>query len=387
MPRTHYPSNPTRLDEPFEPGSSPVRRVVLSFLVAVVAITALVSYYALQRAEIILETAPTNTVVETELNMGDPAPLGGVSAKILQTELTGEKKFPASPSGDKEDRASGQVTLFNNQNTSQTLIATTRLLSADNILFRLKKTTTIPASGKITADVIADQTGEASAIPPSKFTIPGLKPAQQKKVYAESSEPMKQAEKSGNLVRQLDIEAARKNLSDTLTPQALAKLRETLPADLKSQAVIYKIEVTEDKSSVPAGTAVPEFTESIKIKVTAVFYQADTLREFVLNKLTDETPLGRQVLKLEDESLSLTLDTVASDLSNVQVKVKALAQVVLADPDQAINKVELIGRSPAEVKQYFESMPGVKSAETILSPFWVKTVPQIEKYITIKVKG
>jgi hypothetical protein len=347
----------------------------------------MVLYYSLAQATITLETGTAQEVREASLNVGSSGEGGSLQGVIAQTEVEQTKTFNASAAGEKEDKASGTVTITNTTSGAQTLIATTRLLSPQNVLFRLRETVNVPARGRLAnVAVVADKPGEGSEIGPSKFTFPGLRANLQDKIYAESSEPMRRAEKPGNKVTNLDLEQARKTLGEALIPQALSKLREQLPSGQRSWQVVYVSDTTQGSSSVPAGTAKTSFSYTLKAKVTAVFYDPTALNTRLLSQLQTDTSSGRKIVDIEDQSLAVSLDSVGSDLKTATLKVKLLAQETVTDPDLAFSKTALIGRTPAEVKNYFSNVPGVTNATVELSPFWVKTVPTMESHITIVLK-
>ncbi|MFZ5391518.1 MAG: hypothetical protein ACOZAJ_04585 [Patescibacteria group bacterium] len=381
MPRHRIPTirdtEPTLLNN-----NLPIKRIVVSFLIAVAAITGLILYYSLARAVITLEVKPDNTVMEALL----PAGQDGIKATIKKLELSEEKTFPASPSDELEEKASGLVTIVNNSNADQTLIATTRLLSSDNILFRIQETVTVPRNGQIEIKAIADEAGPAFEIPAGRFTIPGLRQSLREQIYAQSTSPMKRMAKPGNKVTSLDFEKAKQELSNRLVPQALSKLREQLPNEAKTYAIVYQNETTDEKSNVAAGTAASEFKYQITEKVTAVFYDLNDLRAKLLDYMQSHQENGKKILSLEEESLTINLDKINDDLSAADLKIKFLAQVTVTEPDKAFNKYDLIGRTPEEVKNYFDTIPGVIKAETTLSPFWVKSVPTVPEHIQLLVK-
>jgi len=310
----------------------------------------------------------------------------GIKATVKQLELSQEKTFPASPSDELEEKASGLLSLINENNADQTLIATTRLLSTDNILFRIQETVTVPAKGKIEIKVVADEPGSGGEIAAGRFSIPGLKQPLRDKIYGQSTNPMKRAAKPGNKVTSLDFEQARKELSNQLVPQALSKLREQLPNEEKSYAVVYQNETINEKPSVPAGTSASEFKYQITEKITAIFYESADLRTQLLDYLQNHQENGKKVLSIEEESLTINIDIINEDSSAADLKIKFLAQVTITEPDKAFNKYDLIGRTPEEIKNYFDTIPGVIRVETELAPFWVTTVPTVPEHITLKVK-
>lgn len=370
------------------PGTQvPMRRIVISFSLAVVMVAAAVLYYTLQRATITLDLAPTDQIAETTLTASSGGSGADLAASVLTTEISGSKQFTASPSGQLDDKASGTVTLVNTNTSAQTLIATTRLLSPDGILFRLKDTVTVPAKGSLlNVAVVADQSGDASAIGPTRFTIPGLKSGLREKIYAESTEAMRRGEKPGTKVTAADFDQARKTLVDQLVPQALSKLREQLPAAERQRSVVYTTDTTKVSSDVAAGTAKPSFTYTVTVKVQAVFYDPGALHDQALAKSQADVTDGRKVLTLQEETLAVSVDTIDTDKKTATLKVKFMAKVAIVLPEQAFKKTDLLGRTPDDVKNYFASVPGVKSAEVELSPFWTKAVPTVESHITLQVK-
>lgn len=364
--------------------SLPIKRILVSFLIAVAAITSLVLYYSLAEATITLKIKPDNAVTETKVTVGEKN--SDVFGVVKTIELTDTKVFPASPSGEREEKATGTVNLINNYSANQTLIATTRLSTADGILFRLKQTVTVPAGGKVETPVIADQAGEASEVGPTKFTIPGLKPTLRELIFAESTVPMRRVEKPGTRVTALDFEQANKVLSDALIPQAVARLREQLPNEQKSWSVVYKTETLKGESDKKEGEQASDFNYSVAIKATAVFYDPAALRDKMMNKSQDLMKDGRKILTIEEQSLAVTLDAINTDTNLATFNIKFLAQVAVTDANKAFKKADLLGRTPAEVSNYFDLVPGVESANTKLWPFWVKTVPTVESHIMLDIQ-
>lgn len=363
-----------------------MRRIVVSFIIAVGAVGALILYYALARASIVLEVGPDSEIMETlvtvnQYNQGDD-----VTGTIVETEVTQNQKYLASPSGELEEKASGKVKIVSTHSAPQTLIATTRLLSPAGVLFRITETVTVPANGSVEVPAMADQAGEASAIGPTKFTIPGLRQALQDKIYAESSEPMQRQPKAGAQVTLQDLERARKELTDLVGQQAISKLREQLPPEQRELSVVYRTQNLKAESDVPAGTKRSDFTYTVTEKVTGIFYDSASLRERALEQLQADLTTGRKILTLEPESLAVSIESIASDLTSATLRVKFLAQVIITDPEVVFRKTDLLGRTEEEVKNYFSSIKGVKSVEVKLSPFWVTAVPTVESHIELNIK-
>ncbi len=365
---------------------NPYRRIVISFIIATLAVIALILYYTLPRATITLEAKSEKQVLETTISASTESSQGDIASIIISAEETKTKTYRAHGTGAKEEYASGTVDLINTNSTAQTLIAKTRLLSQDNILFRTTKQVTIPANGKISVEVVADQPGATGEIGPTKFTIPGLNAVLRAKIYGESTQSMVRKEKAGSQILASDIDDARRQLTDELTQKILAGLREKLPADKKELNVVYKTDVSNQQSSAAAGTQGSEFTYTLTGKVVAIFYDASTLRQTVLNKLNQEPDKDKEIINLDEQSAALTITEVAADNTKATLQVKYLAEIAWQNLAQTINREELYGMTTDEVQKYFSTYPGVASAEIKLWPFWVKTMPQIFNHIEIIVK-
>ncbi len=365
---------------------SPYRRIVISFIIATIAVIALILYYTLPRATITLEAQPEKQVLETEIFAGIENNQGDLMSIILSAEEKTSKNYKARGTGTKEEYASGTVNLISTNSAPQTLIAKTRLLSSDNILFRTTKQITIPANGKITVDVMADQSGATSEIGPTKFTIPGLNATLRTKIYGESTEAMTRKEKAGTQILASDIDDARRQLTDEVTQKLLASLREKLPSDKRNLNVVYKTDISDPQSSAKPGAQASEFTYTLTAKVTAIFYDAQSLRQIVLNKLNQKPDKDKEIINLDEQSASLTITEVASDNSRATLQAKYLGEAAWQNLAQLINREELYGMTPEEVQKYFSTYPGVTNAEINLWPFWVKTVPQMFDHIEIMVK-
>ena len=62
-----------------------------------------------------------------------------LQGKIISTTKEINQNFSVNNGTSVDAIATGKVTLYNNRETAQPLVATTRLLTPDNILFRLKE--------------------------------------------------------------------------------------------------------------------------------------------------------------------------------------------------------------------------------------------------------
>ncbi|MCX6784838.1 MAG: hypothetical protein NTV81_02790, partial [Candidatus Komeilibacteria bacterium] len=153
----------------------------------------LVFYYSLSGASIIVKPAWQEQKVGLIANIVDQK-IGTTTANQLPGYLkTYEREvsdmFLASSSSLQNAPINGVIEIINNSSKNQSLIATTRFITTDNLLFRLDKPVTVLAHQKIKATVTADQNSDNFLLAPaSKLTIPGLWSGLQDKIYGQVTE-------------------------------------------------------------------------------------------------------------------------------------------------------------------------------------------------------
>ena len=147
----------------------------------------------------------------------------------MSTTVNGTQNFTNTNRGEQaEAQATGTVTIYNSWSENQPLMATTRLLTPDGVLFRIKERVDVPAGGKIeNVEVYADQPGTSGNIGPTSFTIPGLWQGLQEKIYAENSEPMTGGLRETKFITQKIISETSDVLKGELIEKAKIKLGQT----------------------------------------------------------------------------------------------------------------------------------------------------------------
>ena len=229
--------------------------VAVSFLCLTVLLLGLIVFMGAKRAEITVITRSDAVDVTFPLEIGAGATAAPVSGTVTTTVVTAQKSFqPRSTRQETVSRASGVVKLYNDSGTAQPLVATTRLLSPANILYRLKKGVTVPAKGTVEAEVYADKEGEDSNLDPAVFSIPGLSAARQKEVYAKSERPLKAGVRQIGIVGEADIERATAEMLEELKVLGQAKLETQFPG-----AKVFSLPV---QHVVEPDTAIGEETDS-----------------------------------------------------------------------------------------------------------------------------
>ena len=94
--------------------------------------------------------------------------------------------------------------------------------------------------------------------------------------------------------------------------------------------------------------------------------------------------------QIDTSKQSILNDGLARATYNVETNTPTSAQVTMTTtatvgPDLDIDSIKqnAMGKKSGEVKSDLESQPGVKSVTVKLSPFWVSSVPNKDKKITV----
>jgi hypothetical protein len=319
------------------------------------------------------------SVVDSRLNK-IPGQLFNVEKSANQTfQTTGEKEVA--------QKARGTITVYNEYGTApQVLIATTRFQTSDGLIFRTLKGIVVPGTtvvggkivpGDINVEVIADKAGQSYNIPASKFGIPAFSekgdPVRYEKVYGKSDTAMKGgAIGKAKVVTDSDFNTAKQ----TLTDRVIKDIEDSLKTQTAGLKVINAsaIKLKDPESTAKVDEASNEFAMTVNGAIKTVGFKEDDLKSLI-KQYIDKT----QDLTVIPEKLTISYDNIIFDeisntlTFNVNIKGNGYAKV---DADKI--KIDLAGKNEQEIKDYFRGAMavGVDTAKVVLSPFWVKRIPQ-----------
>lgn len=307
-----------------------------------------------------------------------PGQLFNVEKNATQTFLTtGEKEVA--------QKARGKITVFNEYGTTpQVLIATTRFQTSDGLIFRTLKGITVSGTkvengkiipGSINVEVIADKPGQTYNIAPSKFGIPAFNErgdaGRYEKIYGRSDEAMKGgAIGKANVVTDSDFNTAKQTLSSKVTKDVEDSLR-TQTSGLKIINA-SAIKLKEPESTAKIDGAADDFMMAVSGSIKTVGFKEDDLKNLI-KQYVDKT----KNLIVIPEKLTISYDHTIFDETtgtltfSVDIKGNGYAKI-----DTNKIKTDLSGKNEQEIKNYFKEVAGVDSAKVVLSPFWVRRIPQ-----------
>ena len=353
--------------------------IALSFLLITVSLLGIIIFMSAKRATItvVASQEPTEVSAVLAINASD----GSGFVETVSVEL--EKPFKPESTKEINAVAMGKVTLYNETDLDQPLVATTRLLSPEGVLFRLKDRVVVPAKGTIEARVYADKAGREGEIGPAKFTIPGLNTDRQKVIYAVSDKPMMGGIRAVGIVSEEDLKLAEKELAADLKKSGAEELSVLHP----ELSAVYEVMSQEFSADKEAGDEAEEFLLKGKAVVLGVFYSKDEAEELVAAELEKRVVSEAEVLIKNESRTAVTLGDYNLDDKTATLKVSGVGAVSLNPESQQLQKLIFFGKTKDEVRRYLLSLDHVSGAELKFSPVWIRTVPHVADHVNVVVKN
>lgn len=356
--------------------------VALTFLFITIILLGLIIFMSAKRAVIAITTRSKAVDVSFSVEI-DPEAIDSPVKGIVTTTLVNlEETF--NPKGTREElrKAGGKVILINNSSVAQPLVVTTRLLTSEGILFRLKKGITVPAKGSIQTEVYADKGGAESEIGPSLFTIPGLSLARQKEVYATSDSPMTGGLASIGVITDADIKKAQTTLLEKLKEVGQKQFAALYPDTKVLTLVIQPVFATDQE----VGTETSAFALSGKATVAGVSYKETDLVAYASDMLNKRVMDKSEVLEPSESAPIATLESFDPVKNVATIKVVHTGLISLDPNSRSIQKVVFFGKTEEEVRRYLLSLDYVQSVEVKFKPVWNNTVPYVADYVEVILK-
>ncbi|MFC1787700.1 baseplate J/gp47 family protein [Patescibacteria group bacterium] len=362
------------------------RRLSVTFVVLVAIVLGIVIYISTTQATIRIK--PIEEKVSTEFILDivkTPTHDNEIRGRVVSTTLGQKAEFEPSGEGAEktEGIATGVMTIVNETNIDQALVKTTRLLTSDQVLFRIDEYVNVPAKGKAQVTAHADEPGAAGDIAPTKLTIPGLPTDLQKVIYAENSESFTGGVSTKAVVSQVDIDKSMATLQQKITAEAEEALK-TEVGELFDGEAFYATVVSEE-STVEPGAEAAIYEVSQTLQVVGVFFDQEALGEVALLKLYEQLEKGTSFSDINTGGLEATVEKFNAEDEKANMRVKLEGTAIASTTSAALDPSSFIGLSEKEVKDKLIKGNLAKEVEVIFFPFWVKKVPQLRDHIYIEI--
>jgi hypothetical protein len=359
------------------------KKIALSFIILTLVLIAIVFYFTLSYAYITVY--PKQQTVQTDFKFyiaEDDAvinPSDGIfKGTIVNQTLEGIKTFATTGTKTLPSDIVGKVKIINNLSREQILIPKTRLLTADNILFRLTDRVTIPARNNVIADVYADDPSKPMVKAGTKFTIPGLNANLQGLIYATAENDFKADGQTISAVSAEELDKAAAEYAEELGQQIFK-------AEDQNKAKILTKEVIEKSFSNKAGDEVSNFTLKLKLKVVGVIFEEQQVKDFARKILEQTLPEDQELSSVNDQ---LIYEIEKYDLDNklAQIKSNINGISILSGNSPILDTDKLVKLNLSEIKAYLENFDTIEKVDINFFPYWLRKVPYFQDHIIIRVK-
>lgn len=365
-------------------------RIAFSFAALTLILVAIVLYFGLTKLNIVI--IPTQEKISDSSSVEIINQAGGLSAGseqiygiVRQVPVEQFKEFSASGKEVLGQEVSGKITIINNYVKNQPLVATTRLLSADNKLFRLKNTVNAPAGGRVEAEVYADDPKPEAAVGPGKFTIPGLWAGIQDKIYGQSQESMKYSQKLKYTIQQSDVDAAVRELKNDLLANAKNQVAEAYQNYAQALFAVDDNSITQEING-KVGEEKEKFSIKMTTMVTVVAFNDGEIYNQVKAKLAASLADDKEISNFKKQDMIYTLGDFNITEGTAAVKVDSTAQAALKDSAKVIKKNNLTGLSYEQLRTYLNNLPEVAGYQIKFFPSFIRKAPSLVDRIEIEIR-
>ena len=307
--------------------------------------------------------------------------------------------------------ARGIVTVVNTRSSPWQLLPKTRFQNTDGLVFRVTNAITVPASGSLDAEVIADEfdafnqpIGARGNILPTRFFLPGLSPDNQKLLYATSKAPMTGGQ---TLVKKQisedDIKAAtermKKELQQAITDElqkavnekSILLAQQTKFALIKGKGAMTNADPVINIAPDLVGKPLDQFDVSGEMKVHGVYFNLNDLLEILKAELKTKKNPEKILSKIDEQSITYRIFETddAHKILKVTATLKGIEQYDLDSSKPAgerlIQKIKdhVLGKSLADAKDYIINLPEVSQVQIKSWPAWAPTLPTVPDNIEV----
>jgi hypothetical protein len=363
------------------------RGIAMVFFALAAGIAIFSIYVVFSRAEVVVLSDQEETEADFIVDVAARAVDGEVEGGVYEVSKKVAQTFPATSVISIDMRAEGRVRISSTLSRSQTLVKTTRLMTPDGLLFRIEDTVIVPAFGSVTVGAYADEPGPDGAIGDATFTIPGLNPDTRQHFAVETVEPMVSGSKEVRMVTATDIVKAEEVLEDRLMAELSETMREKAREDgIPSSGELFGFETSRQETDIMAGEEADEFTMTVAVRGSGVFFDRDEFRSHIRDLLEDRLPYDRSLLHLNEADLVMEVEKCDLLGRRANIRVSASGTAILSEDATGLDKEKIVGVTIDAAKEYLESLDGVSSASVKLKPFWSRRLPDVAEHIEVEVR-
>ncbi len=369
------------------------RTILLSLLGVAILAAGLAAFIFLPSAKIALTLQTAPLLVDQKLTVSSNAAAipNAIPGSPFIQEVTVQGSSPVTSTEFVGSKAKGTVQLINKTFDEQKIKEKSRLVTKDGVLFYMSGSANIPAGssggvGGVNVQVEAAAAGPKGNITAQRLDFAALDTGGQALVYGQSQETFTGG--TGDqvkVIKDVDVEQAKAAAG----AQAKAQVKEAAYAQLQRGWVIL-----EESWDSKLGEFTP--TGNIGDNVESIPYTAKvSVRVMALKEEALTTALQNALKQRLDENYMLfpgplsytkSIDAINWEKGEGNITVRVTHTTIpMISLDTLTDK--LAGRKKEEAAAYLQGLPGVQFATINLWPFWVQSIPEIQKRVDISIKS
>ena len=369
------------------------RRLAIRFVILTALLIVVVAYFSFSKLTIFI-TPKGETINDSLLvNIYKDQPkedsmmvksAAVVSGTVKEMDIEVEKEYAATGEEFAGEEIQGEVTIINNYSRNQPLVATTRLLTPDNKLFRIKEAVNVPAGGEVKVGIYADKPSADMAVGLTTFTIPGLWVGLQDKIYAKNDDDFVFQQSIKKYVRASDISRANQDINELI----LKKSKAEKPLSQDDDDWLYEIiGSVESEIDAKVGEEKNSFTARAQGKTVAVSLSKEEAIDLAQAKLQLLIPDDKELLEFNSDNVSYSLENYDAQKGIATVKVSFSGVIALKTDTNIIVKRQLVSLNEEQLKSYLADFPEIKEYDLKFSPSFIKRAPRLPEKIDVKIKS
>lgn len=343
------------------------------------------------KAEVTVNPKVENPTLNENLSAIKDSSSDGLSFDLVV--ISGEESKNIAGGEEKEIslNSQGTVVLYNAfSSLPQNLSINTKLEGSNGKIYKTVTAITVPGMnedaipGQVETEIYGAEAGEAYNSAPLDFKVLGFKGTPKySKFYGRSKGEITGGFKGRSpVLSDIEKENAFSELKTTLQEKLLKKAAGQIPDGfiLFKDAVFLNVD-EQSVAFVSEGNELP-----VKIKGTLygfLFNEQKLTKKITEDSVANYDESDVYIPNIKDLIFSLPDSGISfSDVQNINFNLSGPAKIIWRF-DNAKLSAELLGKAKKDFNQILSQYPNIESANLVLSPFWVRTLPSKTKDIKI----
>ena len=358
------------------------RRLALNFLILSINLLAIILYFSLSQAKIII--TPQEEVADFQIQIPiaqneEQETDNNIKVSVLEVEVSENKSFDANDKKFAPAQSEGELTIFNTSSIrNQTLVENTQFIGQDGAIIRIKETVRLTPGETATVSAYADKTGEEGQAKQGRYQIVKL-PYLNDIIYGEVAKDFTGGVIETGFISNSLFVKSKEEIEKSLQEKALNELAKNNSLIDFGQINIDFIDYTTNAQ--PGDENVVKLDVGAKARASALVFDTNKALEIVKKNLIQNITPNKIFINIVADSFKAEID----DENNV-LTAYLEARVRPKISQYALEKQDIIGKNQEEIQNHFEKISGISKVDVHFSPFWVKKAPNLKDHIDIEIK-